>query len=101
MVEWIPSTVEQCQLTCTAGPSLIYISPDPPTDDSFVKIWHEGLFETSTYPNPGKWSTSNNIAKNGGSMNFRIPAGLKAGQYVSLPSKCKLSTDTVKLSDPC
>lgn len=62
------------------GPSLVYITPDPPTEDSFVKIWHEGLYEESEYPLPGKWSTSNNIAKNGGSMNVRIPAGLKAGR---------------------
>lgn len=59
------------------GPSLIYISPDPPTENSFVKIWHEGLYEGGT---PGKWSTTSDIAKNGGHMNVRIPAGLKAGQ---------------------
>lgn len=79
---WTSHSLEGCQLIQTAGPSLIYISPDPPTEDSFVKIWHEGLYEESTFPNPGKWSTSNNIAENGGSMNVRIPAGLKAGQYV-------------------
>ncbi|KAF2740634.1 endoglucanase B [Polyplosphaeria fusca] len=65
------------------GPSLVYISPDPPTEDSFVKIWHEGLYEEQPAPlEPGKWSTTSNLAKNGGHMNVRIPAGLKAGHYL-------------------
>ncbi|KAF2262284.1 endoglucanase B [Lojkania enalia] len=64
------------------GPSLIYISPDPPTENSFVKLWHEGLYEESTFPSPGKWSTTSDIAKNGGHMNIRIPADLKAGHYL-------------------
>ncbi|KAF2280601.1 endoglucanase B [Westerdykella ornata] len=64
------------------GPSLVYISPDPPTENSFVKIWHEGLYEESVFPNPGKWSTTQNIAANGGSMNVRIPPGLKSGHYL-------------------
>ncbi|KAF2013686.1 lytic polysaccharide monooxygenase [Aaosphaeria arxii CBS 175.79] len=64
------------------GPSLVYISPDPPTENSFVKLWHSGLYEESTFPNPGKWSTTSDIAKNQGSMNVRIPKGLKAGHYI-------------------
>jgi cellulase len=64
------------------GPSLIYISPDPPTEKSFVKIWHEGKYEAPAFPAPGKWSTTGDIAKNFGHMNVRIPRGLRAGHYL-------------------
>jgi cellulase len=68
------------------GPSLIYISPDPPTENSFVKLWHSGKYETNPFPQPGKWSTTSDIRKNFGHMNMRIPEGLKAGQFVILPT---------------
>jgi hypothetical protein len=61
--------------------SLIYISPDPPTENSFVKLWHAGK-EELPFPQPGKWSTTSDLRKNFGHMNMRIPADLKAGQYV-------------------
>jgi cellulase len=64
------------------GPSLIYISPDPPTESSFVKIWHEGKYSTPPFPAAGKWSTTSDIAKNFGHMNVRIPEGLRAGHYL-------------------
>ncbi|KAF2690879.1 lytic polysaccharide monooxygenase [Lentithecium fluviatile CBS 122367] len=64
------------------GPSLIYLTPDPPTENSFVKIWEEGLYESLPFPKPGKWSTTSNIAKNFGHMNMRIPVDLKAGFYL-------------------
>lgn len=64
------------------GPSLVYISPDPPTSDSFVKLWHSGLYEESKFPLPGKWSTTSDIAKHDGNMNIQIPAGLKKGFYL-------------------
>ncbi|KAF1940799.1 endoglucanase B [Clathrospora elynae] len=64
------------------GPSLIYISPDPPTENSFVKIWHEGKYESNPFPQAGKWSTTSDIAKNFGHMNVRVPEGLKAGYYL-------------------
>jgi cellulase len=64
------------------GPSLIYISPDPPSESSFVKIWHEGKYSAPPFPQPGKWSTTGDIAKNFGHMNVRIPEGLKAGHYL-------------------
>jgi cellulase len=66
------------------GPSLIYISPDPPTNTSFVKLWHSGKYVSNPFPQPGKWSTTSDIRKNFGHMNMRIPAGLKAGQCVCL-----------------
>ncbi|KAF2745575.1 lytic polysaccharide monooxygenase [Sporormia fimetaria CBS 119925] len=81
------------------GPSLVYISPDPPTDDSFVKLWHEGLYETSEFPLPGKWSTTDNIAKNTGNMNVRIPAGLKAGYYLIRAEMIALHEGEVSLLD--
>jgi cellulase len=60
---------------------MVYLSPDPPTDNSFVKIWEEGKFAEGTAPlAPGKWATTADIAANKGHMNVRIPAGLKPGQ---------------------
>ncbi|EOA81141.1 hypothetical protein ACJQWK_07617 [Exserohilum turcicum] len=64
------------------GPSLIYISPDPPRDNSFVKLWHAGKIESNPFPQPGEWSTTSDIAKKFGHMNVRVPAGLKAGKYL-------------------
>ncbi|CAK7200886.1 hypothetical protein SEUCBS139899_003585 [Sporothrix eucalyptigena] len=65
------------------GPALVYLSPDPPTEDSFVKIWEEGLYELSDVPfGAGKWATTSDIAANHGHMNVRVPAGLKPGYYL-------------------
>ena len=64
------------------GPSLIYISPDPPTENSFVKLWHSGKYESNPFPQAGKWSTTSDIAKHFGHMNVRVPEGLKAGHYL-------------------
>ncbi|KAH3948519.1 hypothetical protein HBH53_096810 [Parastagonospora nodorum] len=63
------------------GPSLIYISPDPPTPSSFIKLWHSG--KTSLpFPQPGLWSTTSDIRAHYGHMNMRIPAALKPGPYL-------------------
>jgi len=60
---------------------MIYLSPDPPSEGSFVKIYHKGKYEQPGEPlSPGKWATTSDIAMNGGHMNVRIPAGLKAGK---------------------
>ncbi|OAK96061.1 endoglucanase B [Phaeosphaeriaceae sp. SRC1lsM3a] len=64
------------------GPSLIYISPDPPTENSFVKIWHSGKYESNPFPQAGKWSTTADIRMNYGHMHMRVPEGLKAGHYL-------------------
>ncbi|KAJ9160527.1 Endoglucanase B [Coniochaeta hoffmannii] len=65
------------------GPALVYISPDPPTGNSFVKIFEKGLYELGTAPfAPGKWATTEDVAANHGHMNVRIPAGLKPGHYL-------------------
>lgn len=62
------------------GPAMVYLSPDPPSENSFVKIWEEGKFAEGEGPRaPGKWATTADIAGNGGKMNVRIPKGLKAG----------------------
>ncbi|KAM7193327.1 endoglucanase B [Rhypophila sp. PSN 637] len=65
------------------GPAMVYLSPDPPADNSFVKIWEKGLYETSDKPyGAGKWATTSDIKANKGLMHVRIPAGLKAGFYL-------------------
>ncbi|KAH9881197.1 hypothetical protein J1614_001692 [Plenodomus biglobosus] len=64
------------------GPSLVYISPDPPTENSFVKLWHSGKYESNPFPQPGEWSATSDIAKNFGHMNARIPKDLKPGYYL-------------------
>lgn len=61
------------------GPAIIYLTPDPPTENSFVKIWEEGKYKNNPFPQPGEWATTSDIRKNFGQMNMRIPAGLKAG----------------------
>jgi lytic cellulose monooxygenase (C1-hydroxylating) len=55
------------------------MSPDPPTENSFVKIWHAGKIQNNPFPQAGKWSTTSDIAANHGNMNVRIPKDLKAG----------------------
>ncbi|KAI1139352.1 hypothetical protein F5Y05DRAFT_381707 [Hypoxylon sp. FL0543] len=59
------------------GPAMVYLSPDPPTDNSFGKF-----AEGEGPPAPGKWATTADISANGGSMSVRIPKGLKAGFYL-------------------
>jgi lytic cellulose monooxygenase (C1-hydroxylating) len=62
------------------GPALAYLSPDPPAENSFVKIWEKGLYEMNPEPfGPGKWAITSDLLVNKGHMNVRIPAGLKAG----------------------
>lgn len=61
---------------------MIYMSPDPPTEDSFVKIWHEGKFISNPFPQAGVWASTGDIAKNFGHMNMRIPDNLKPGHYL-------------------
>ena len=63
------------------GPILVYLSPNPPTENSFVKIFEKGKYEEGAAPlAPGKWATTEDVAANGGHMNVRVPAGLKAGK---------------------
>lgn len=65
------------------GPILAYLSPDPPTENSFVKIFEKGKYEQPSTPfSPGKWAISSELKANNGLMNVRIPAGLKAGHYL-------------------
>ena len=65
------------------GPILVYLSPDPPTENSFVKIFEKGKYEMGAEKfAPGKWAITSELKANNGLMNVRIPAGLKAGQYV-------------------
>ncbi|KAK0749073.1 glycoside hydrolase [Schizothecium vesticola] len=65
------------------GPILAYISPDPPTENSFVKIFEKGLYELPEKEfAPGKWAISTELKSGFGIMNVRVPAGLKAGPYL-------------------
>ncbi|KAK4445394.1 endoglucanase B [Podospora aff. communis PSN243] len=65
------------------GPILAYLSPDPPRENSFVKIFEKGKYEEGATPfAPGKWAISSELKANNGHMNIRIPAGLKAGYYL-------------------
>ncbi|KAF2836998.1 lytic polysaccharide monooxygenase [Patellaria atrata CBS 101060] len=64
------------------GPAMIYLSPDPPTENSFVKIWEKGLWDAGEMLKPGKWATTADIKANGGLMHMRVPEGLKAGFYL-------------------
>jgi len=62
------------------GPTLVYISPDPPTENSFVKIFEKGLYELPPKQfDPGKWAITSDLKANNGLMHIRVPAGLKAG----------------------
>lgn len=73
------------------GPILAYISPDPPTENSFVKIFEKGLYELPEKEfAPGKWAISTELKSGFGIMNVRVPAGLKAGPYVGRSSHEKI-----------
>lgn len=65
------------------GPALAYLSPDPPSENSFVKIWHKGKYEQAEEEyGEGKWAITSEIKPRGGLMNVRIPAGLAPGPYL-------------------
>lgn len=75
-----------------SGPILAYLSPDPPTENSFVKIFEKGKYEEgATKFAPGKWAISSELKANNGLMNVRIPAGLKAGKSVKAAKVRELS----------
>jgi cellulase len=78
----VSNTVSVCSARTDniVGPAMIYMSPDPPTENSFVKIWHEGKFISNPFPQAGVWASTGDIAKNFGHMNMRIPDNLKPGQ---------------------
>ncbi|SPN99234.1 uncharacterized protein DNG_02271 [Cephalotrichum gorgonifer] len=65
------------------GAALAYLSPDPPTENSFVKIWHKGKYEQAAEPlGQGKWAITSEIKPRNGLMNVRIPADLAPGPYL-------------------
>ncbi|KAG8920590.1 hypothetical protein FRC01_000682, partial [Tulasnella sp. 417] len=61
------------------GPCLIYISPDPPTANSWVKLWHQGQYGNN------QWCTSNTLISAKGKMNVAIPNNLAPGNYLLRP----------------
>lgn len=55
------------------GPGLVYISQDPPRDDSWVKLWEEGEYA------PGKWFVTTKLVDDRGIHSIKIPADLAPG----------------------
>ncbi|KAI0886624.1 glycosyl hydrolase family 61-domain-containing protein [Annulohypoxylon maeteangense] len=69
------------------GPVMVYLTPDPPTNNSFVKIWEQGKISQSPTPGPGpkgtgRWAMSDEILDKRGLLDARIPKDLKAGFYL-------------------
>jgi len=62
-----------------SGAGAVYISPDPPVGNSFVKLWEEG--EVSK----GQWFANGKLVQNRGVHSLKIPAGLKPGYYLLRP----------------
>lgn len=61
------------------GAVLVYISPNPPTANSWVKIFEEGEYA------PNQWAVVPKLTGNKGVHSVKIPPGLKAGQYLLRP----------------
>lgn len=61
------------------GAIAVYLSPNPPTANSWVKIFEEGEYA------PNMWAVVPKLVSNKGVHSVRIPAGLKAGQYLLRP----------------
>ncbi|KAI1459677.1 glycosyl hydrolase family 61-domain-containing protein [Annulohypoxylon moriforme] len=65
------------------GPVMVYLTPDPPTENSFVKIFEKGKYAQGQRTGAaGKWATSNELMDKKGMLDVRIPKGLKAGFYL-------------------
>ncbi|KAJ3476621.1 hypothetical protein NLI96_g11037 [Meripilus lineatus] len=58
------------------GAGNIYISPNPPSDNSFVKIQEEGEFADGT------WYVAGKLNQRAGKQDVRIPHDLAPGQYL-------------------
>lgn len=61
------------------GAVLVYISPNPPTANSWVKIFEEGEYA------PNQWAVVPKLTGNKGVHSVKLPAGLKPGQYLLRP----------------
>jgi len=61
------------------GAIAVYISPNPPAANSWVKIFEEGEYA------PNQWAVVPKLVSNKGVHSVRIPPGLKAGQYFLRP----------------
>ncbi|KAG8945697.1 hypothetical protein FRC04_000556 [Tulasnella sp. 424] len=73
------TTADDIIATSHLGPCLIYISPDPPTDNSWVKLWHQGQYGNN------QWCTTNNLIDAKGKLNVAIPNDLAPGNYLLRP----------------
>lgn len=57
------------------GAVMVYLSLNPPTTNSWVKIFHEAEYA------PNSWAVVPKLVNNKGLYSVRMPAGLKPGQY--------------------
>lgn len=55
------------------GPVLVYISPNPPIGESWVKLFEEGEYAKD------EWAATHKLIANKGIHSIQIPAGLKPG----------------------
>lgn len=60
--------------TPNSGAALIYLSPNPPSANSWVKIFEEGEYSK------GEWAIVPKLIDNDGHLSMQVPDGLKAGQ---------------------
>ncbi|KAJ3037480.1 hypothetical protein HDV00_001655 [Rhizophlyctis rosea] len=61
------------------GAVLVYISPNPPVPDSWVKLFEEGEYAKN------QWAVVPKLTGNKGVHSVRIPAGLAPGNYLLRP----------------
>ncbi|EIN11131.1 hypothetical protein PUNSTDRAFT_142953 [Punctularia strigosozonata HHB-11173 SS5] len=70
------NTSDDIIATSHLGPSSIYLSPDPPTNNSWVKIQEEGLSADGT------WYTGQKLNMRQGKQDLQIPSGIAPGFYL-------------------
>lgn len=74
------------------GAIAVYISPDPPTQGSWVKIFEEAEYEKD------KWAVVPKLRDNKGVHSVRVPPGLKAGRYLVRPELLTLHEADVAMT---
>lgn len=77
------------------GPGIVYMSADPPTDDSWVKLWEEGEYEKN------KWFVTTKLVEQRGAHSVQIPEDLKPGYYLLRPELVTLhEAESIFLDNP-
>ncbi|THH01982.1 hypothetical protein EW026_g815 [Hermanssonia centrifuga] len=78
------------------GAGLVYISPNPPTNSSWVKIQEEG-----EGPEQGTWYVTGKQTERQGKQDIQIPADLAPGQYFLRPELLALhEADVAHIDNP-